>query len=102
MNRDKEKIQNVQDRIAKKLIKHRRALGYPSHEKFSGLNDMSRSSYEGYEHGANMNLDTFIHILGALGLSFSEFLEEIDEATKTLYPDRFTEKDIRKIYPPKG
>jgi hypothetical protein len=49
-----------------------------------------------------MNLDTFIHILGALGLSFSQFLEEIDEATKTLYPDRLTEKDIRKIYPPKG
>jgi len=101
MNQDKRKIRRIQKLIAKKFIKHRKKLGYPSHEKFSGLNDMSRSSYESYKKGANMNMDTFIHILGSLGLSFSEFLEEVDEATKELYPEHLEKKDLRRIFPPK-
>ena len=102
MIRDKDKIQEAQKLIAKKLMKHRKACGYASHEKFSGLNDVSRSSYESYEQGGNMNLSTFIHIVAAMGLSFSEFFEELDGLTCDLYPDRHTKEQLQKIWPPKG
>ena len=97
MKRDKEKIKEVQQLIADHIKKHRSISGYSSSEQFSTLNNLSRATYEGYEKGANMNLDTFIHILGLLGLSFSEFFEELDDTPQDLYPNRLTKQDLRSI-----
>ena len=101
MNRNKEKIQEILNVIGTEIAKRRKAMGYPSHEKFSAPNDMSRSSYEGYEHGKNMNLATFIHILGVLGISFQDFFSQIDDLTSELYPERLTEDVIKEIWPRK-
>ena len=102
MNRDKERIDEILKVIGAEIARLRREMGYPSHEKFSAPNDMSRSSYESYEHGGNMNLATFIHILGVMGVSFQDFFADLGDLTSELYPDRLTKEEILKIWPPKS
>lgn len=80
MLRDKSISEAAQKIIGERLSQVRKEKGYANYEHFCYEHGFPRSKYIGYENGANMRLDTLIHLLSALDISFVEFFDPINEA----------------------
>ena len=61
--------------VGEKLKYYRKKAGYTNYEYFAYENNISRPQYGKYEAGANIQLNTLIKILNALGVSLEEFLK---------------------------
>jgi len=83
MQRDDKNIAEIQKRIGERLKELRIDRGYTNYEHFAFSNDVSRSNYGKYENGHNMRMDTFIHILTALDISFQDFFSDFHHAPAT-------------------
>lgn len=72
-------INQLQQRIGKKLRSIREAKGIKNYEKFAIQNDFSRSHYWNIENGeVNLTLKTLIRILNSLDVRVEDFFKELD------------------------
>lgn len=65
-------------KVGERLKHYRRKAGYTSSEYFAYENGISRPQYGKYEAGANIQLNTLIKILKAMGVSLEEFFKGFD------------------------
>ena len=62
-------------KVGERLKYYRKKAGYTSSEYFAYENGISRPQYGKYEAGANIQLNTLMKILKALGVSLEEFFK---------------------------
>lgn len=64
-------------KIATKLKKRRKELGYKNSDDFAYDSEINRSQYGKYEAGVkDMRVNTLIKIVNAMGLTLEEFFRE--------------------------
>ena len=64
--------------VGERLKHFRKKAGYTSYEYFAYENNISRPQYGKYEAGANIQLNTLIKILRAMGVSLEEFFKGVE------------------------
>ena len=64
--------------IGERLKYFRKKAGYTNYEYFAYENNISRPQYGKYEAGANIQLNTLIKILKAMGVSLEEFFKGVE------------------------
>jgi transcriptional regulator with XRE-family HTH domain len=65
-------------KLGERMKELRKKAGYSSYEYFAYENEMSASQYAKYERGGNIQFDTLIKIIRALGVTFEEFFDGFD------------------------
>jgi transcriptional regulator with XRE-family HTH domain len=70
---ESEEERNSLKKIGDRLRHFRKKAGYTNYEVFAYENKISRPQYGKYEAGANIQLDTLMRVLKALGISLEEF-----------------------------
>jgi transcriptional regulator with XRE-family HTH domain len=61
--------------VGERLKYFRKKAGYSNYEYFAYENNISRPQYGKYEAGANIQLNTLMKILEAMGVSLEEFFK---------------------------
>jgi transcriptional regulator with XRE-family HTH domain len=56
--------------------------GFTSHEEFAYKAGIARAQYLGYEHGANMQLVTFLRLFETLQITPEQFFTSVDTMNK--------------------
>ena len=64
------------EKLGARLKELRIKKGYTNYEYFAYENNLSRSQYGKYENGGNIQFDTLIKIINALGMTPTEFFSE--------------------------
>lgn len=62
-------------KVGERLKYYRKKAGYSSSEYFAYENGISRPQYGKYEAGANIQLNTLMKILKAMGVTLEEFFK---------------------------
>ncbi|MBI3518046.1 MAG: helix-turn-helix transcriptional regulator [Bacteroidetes bacterium] len=71
---EKDDTANLKE-IGERLKYYRKKAGYTSSEYFAYENGISRPQYGKYEAGANIQLNTLMKILKAMGVTLEEFFK---------------------------
>jgi transcriptional regulator with XRE-family HTH domain len=79
MAKHDESTQKELSKIGNRIKELRISSGFSSYEKFAFKNDIDRSQFGRYEKGEDMRLSSFIKVLTALGVSWKEFFDGMDE-----------------------
>ena len=64
------------NKLGKRIKELRIKSGYTNYENFAFENEIGRAQYGKYETGGNIQFDTLLKIIGAFGMTVSEFFSE--------------------------